>query len=173
MSTSSRRSPPRKGAARKPAARKPAARKPAARKPAARKRPTAAQQATRERRRGRALVFGLVVLLGLLATMAIGPLQGYIAAADRVDALNAERDQLRQQVDRLEDRRELLKDPEEVELLARTELGMVKPGEVPFTVVSPGEDDQQVRPEPADAPSGDGDPWYRRAARALTHLFDG
>ncbi|CAN5333265.1 hypothetical protein BH20ACT8_BH20ACT8_19660 [soil metagenome] len=158
MSTSSRRSPPRKGAARKPAARKP---------------PTAAQQATRERRRGRALVFGLVVLLGLLATMAIGPLQGYIAAADRVDALNAERDQLRQQVDRLEDRRELLKDPEEVELLARTELGMVKPGEVPFTVVSPGEDDQQVRPEAADAPSGNGAPWYRRAARALTHLFDG
>jgi cell division protein FtsB len=114
----------------------------------------------------------LVVLVVLVVTMALGPLQNYTAAADRVDSLETSRDQLRQQVDALEDRRTRLSDPEELELIARSELGMVMPGEVPFVVVTPNDDEvEQVRPEPPETlPSGDA-PWYRKLGRTLQDLF--
>jgi cell division protein FtsB len=114
---------------------------------------------------------GFVVLLVLVVTMALGPLQNFTAAADRVDSLESTRDQLRQQVDALEDRRTQLSDPEELELIARSELGLVMPGEVPFVVVSPTDDVEQVRPEPpTPEPVADG-AWYRRLGRSLQDLF--
>jgi cell division protein FtsB len=118
----------------------------------------------------RPFVAALVGLLILLGAMALGPLQSFTAAADRVDALEASRDKLQVEVDRLEDRREQLSDPEELELLARSELGLVKPGEVPFVVVTPPPDVEQVGPEAAEAPAPD-DAWYHRLGRALSDLF--
>lgn len=118
------------------------------------------------------LIAGLLGVLGLLATMAIGPLQGYSAGADHVQQLAAERNQLQDQVRVLEDRRELLLDPDHVELIARAELGLVKPGEIPYTVVSPDADDQQVRPAPQALPEPQGGPWYERFARSVSRLFD-
>jgi cell division protein FtsB len=118
----------------------------------------------------RPFVFALVGLLILLGAMALGPLQSFTAAADRVDTLEASRDKLQVEVDRLEDRREQLSDPEELELLARAELGLVKPGEVPFVVVTPPPDVEQVGPEAAEAPAPDA-AWYHRLGRALSDLF--
>ena len=68
-------------------------------------------------------------------------------------------------------RRQRLDDPEELELLARSELGLVKPGEIPFVVVAPDDDSEQVRPPPADGDAGSDQPWYRRLGRALADLF--
>jgi hypothetical protein len=105
--------------------------------------------------------------------MVMGPLQRYTAAADRVEELEATRDALRSQVDDLEDRRAILTDPEELEIIARTELGLVRPGEVPYIVVRPGEDGvDQVRPEPPERAAAEGGPWYRRLGRAISGLFD-
>lgn len=172
----------KKSAGRKPAARKPASRKPAAKKPASRKAP-----APRARRRtpsptarrlraatggDRPYLAALVVLVVVVATMALGPLQNYTAAADRLEELTSTRDQLAEQVDQLEDRREQLSDPEELELIARSELGLVKPGEVPFVVVSPdGDGREQVRPEPVRPEPAEDGPWYRRLGRSLADLF--
>lgn len=121
----------------------------------------------------RPYVAALVVLVVVVATMALGPLQNYTAAADRVDELGSTRDQLAAQVDRLEDRRARLQDPEELEQMARSHLGMVKPGEIPFVVVRPdGDDQEQVRPEPVEAEPAEDGPWYRRLGRSLSDLFD-
>lgn len=120
---------------------------------------------------GRAFVVLLLGLVIAIGTMAIGPLQGYTAAADRVDGLEAERDQLLAQVERLEERRERLLDPAEVELLARTELGLVKPGEIPYVVVTPDDGEARVRPIPAEPQRSD-EPWYRRFGEAVAHLFE-
>lgn len=118
----------------------------------------------------RLYLLALVAVVTVMAAMAVGPLQNYTAAADRVENLERTRDQLREEVDTLEQRRERLEDPEELELLARSELGLVKPGEIPFVVVAPDEGSEQVRPgeEPGD---GDGDPWYRRLGRWLAERF--
>jgi cell division protein FtsB len=115
--------------------------------------------------------FGLALagLLALLIAMGLGPLQRYVAMADRVDALTVTRDTLTAEVERLEDRRAQLEDPDTVELLARQELGLVKEGEIPFVVVTPEPDIDQLGPE-----TDEGDPdnaWYRRLGRALSDLF--
>lgn len=112
---------------------------------------------------------GLVVLVVLLAALALGPLEEYSVAADRVDGLRAQRAELTAEVERLEDREQALSDLGAIELLARREHGLVRPGERPFVVVTP-EEELTVGPDaeveaPADAP------WYRRMGRALTDVF--
>lgn len=92
-------------------------------------------------------LFGLVVLLG---AMALGPLQSLSAAQDRVEDLERTREELRVEVDALEDRREVLQDPEAIELMAREQLGLVMPGEIPFVVVTPEDDLATVGPESSD-----------------------
>ncbi|HEY8339780.1 MAG TPA: septum formation initiator family protein [Egibacteraceae bacterium] len=106
-----------------------------------------------------------VVVLGILVAMSIGPLQTLLAATERVQLLTASRDQLQAEVDRLEERKDELSDPEELEIIARSELGLVKPGEQPYVVVRPEDDLEQVRPEEQAAPPAE--PWYRRLGRAL------
>ncbi len=145
----------------------------------ARRAPARSGAGSRSRRSRKRSSFGPLMLTGVLvltvvviSAMAIGPLQRFTAAADRVAELEATRDALREEVDRLEDRKARLSDPEELELLARSELGLVKPGEVPYIVVTPGGDDaEQLRPSPAPTPSDEDLPWYRRLGRALSDLF--
>jgi cell division protein FtsB len=107
---------------------------------------------------------GLAALLGV---MAIGPVKNYTAAADRVDQLYRSRAELQSQVDRLEQRRVELANPEEIELLAREQLGLVRPVEIPYVVMTPRSEPKRVEsttPAPARLP------WYRRLAQALHTL---
>jgi cell division protein FtsB len=120
----------------------------------------------------RIYLFALFGLLAVLITMSLGPLQIYTAAADRVDSLAAAKDQLADEVGTLEERRARLHDPEELELLARRDHGMVKPGEIPFIVITPEPDLERVGPDPARDPEPD-DAWYRQLGRWLAGLFDG
>lgn len=106
----------------------------------------------------------------LLTVMAIGPVQSYTAAADRVDQLAQSRAELQAEVDRLEARRERLQDPEEVELLAREQLNLVRPGEIPYVVVTPAEPElDPMRPPSADHRRGE--PWHRRLGEAVRGLL--
>lgn len=117
----------------------------------------------------RPYVLGLVVLVILLGVMTLGPLETLSAAADRVDRLEAQREQYTTAIEELEERREALQRPEEIELLARSRHGLVRPGEIPFVVVTP-EPELDVGPEGAEPPDDDL-PWYRRLGRSLSELF--
>ena len=123
----------------------------------------------------RPYVLAFFVLLVVLAMMIVGPLQSYTSAAERVHDLQVTQIELARTVADLQARQDRLQDPEQIELLARQRLGLVKPGEIPFVVVGPPEDDavQQVRPEPAEAAPADDAPWYRRLGRVLSNLLDG
>jgi cell division protein FtsB len=89
---------------------------------------------------------GVVVatLLAVLLLTALYPIRQYLAQAANVRRLAAEHRDLEERIARLRELRDRLRTDAEVERIAREELGMVRPGEVPFVVVSP----------PTDAPPG-------------------
>lgn len=95
----------------------------------------------------RPYVVAFFVLLAILAMMIVGPLQSYTAAAERVHDLEVAKAELEQAVETLEDRQARLQDPEEIELLARERLGLVKPGEIPYVVTDGNPETDQVRPD--------------------------
>lgn len=159
--------------ARKPAAKRGAAAKtgPAAKKAVRRvaASPQARKAVKRATKGDRPYVFGLVVLGFVLLSMAWSPLRALTAGSERIEQLTASRAELRKEVDRLEDRQDRLMDPQELELIAREEYGLVKPGEIPYVVVTPEEDpqlrDQRERPP---APK----PWYGRLWSAFSQLWE-
>ena len=166
---------PRKPAARKPAAaaaRKPAPKKPAARKPAAKRQPPrGVRKAVKKATRGdRPYVMGLVILVMVLMSMAWAPIKNLAAGSERIEQLTASRDALAGEVAKLEDRKDQLMDPDQLELIAREEYGLVKPGEIPYVVVTP-EAQPQLRPEDA-APVVEPKPWYERAWSAVSQLWE-
>lgn len=94
----------------------------------------------------RPLLAGLLTVLVVAVVMLSGPLENYLAARERVETLEAQAEalgaanrQLRQQVGDL-------RDPEHIELLAREEHGMVRPGQVAYVIIPP----QSDRPRIAD-----------------------
>lgn len=117
----------------------------------------------------RPYVFALVGVVALVVGMALGPLQVFTAAADRVDELEDQRERLREEVDALEDRERELTDPEEIELLARSELGLVQPGEIPYVVVTPEDDTPHIGRDRDASTAGESSeaPWWRRLGRWL------
>jgi cell division protein FtsB len=95
----------------------------------------------------RPYVVAFFVLLAVLSMMVVGPLQSYTAAAERVRDLEATRTDLQQRAAELQVRHSRLSDPEELELLARQRLGLVRPGEIPYVVSDGQPDSDQVRPD--------------------------
>lgn len=116
---------------------------------------------TAARRRGR---LGDVVLgLAVVAALAFGagtlaePLANRREAQARVELLEEQRAALAAENGRLGQRVEDLEDPLTIELLAREQQGLVRPGEVPYVLLPP-ESDRPLIAEPplevADAPRG-------------------
>lgn len=119
-------------------------------------------------RASRQFVVSLIALLALLAFMAAGPIRSLDAADQNVENLRATKQQLTASVTDLEYRRARLQDPQQVELLARTRFGLVKPGEQAYVVMTP-EEDLRTDGEPAD---GRGDrAWYRWLLDAVTEML--
>ena len=119
-------------------------------------------------RASRRFVVGLVVLLALLGFMAAAPIRSLDASNQRVEYLRATKKQLTTSVTELEQRSTRLRDPKEVELLARTQFGLVKPGETAYVVVTP---EDQVETEAA-VPEGTGHrPWYRWLVDAVVDML--
>ncbi len=148
---------------------------------AAGRRPPARAQAVRHRGPGprlrriargdRPFVLALFGLVALLAAMLVGPLQDFTAAAERVDRLEADRRMLRARVDELEERRTRLRDPDEIELIAREQLGLVKPGEIPYVVARPDAQVDQLRPDNRSPAPPRPVTWQERIRAAFTALF--
>ena len=119
-------------------------------------------------RASRRFVLSLVALLALLTFMASGPIRSLDATNERVESLRATKAQLTRSITELEQRNARLRDPDEVELLARTKFGLVKPGEQAYVVVTP-EEPIEAEPEP---PEGAGhQPWYRWLVDAVVDML--
>jgi cell division protein FtsB len=102
----------------------------------------------------RAAVLALVVC-ALALTVAV-PLRNYVAQRQELAAVSEQQQALAAEVERLEQERARLSDPAEIEAQARSRLGYVMPGEVPYVVqlpVPPGAD--------SAAAANAGVPWYR------------
>ncbi|MBW3618634.1 MAG: septum formation initiator family protein [Actinobacteria bacterium] len=117
----------------------------------------------------RPFVIGLVGVLALAVVMLSGPFQSYVDGRARVEALEAKFVALDTENASLRQRRADLRDPANIELLAREQQGMIRPGEVPFAIVPP----EVERPLITTAPQGARPdvPWHRRLWEAVTTVF--
>jgi cell division protein FtsB len=114
---------------------------------------------TTTRRRGLARrILGGDLLLGILLLGALGlglallapPFEGYLVARQRVALLEQQALALEAENLRLERRIEDLDDPVTIELLAREQQGLVRPGEVPYVLLPPDVDAPRIRPAPVE-----------------------
>lgn len=143
--------------------------------PAARRRTTREPQLTRTRTGGvvaattgflgissarRAAILAIVVCA--LALSVAVPLRNYVAQRQELAAVSQQQSDLAAEVARLSGERDRLSDPAEIEAQARTRLGYVRPGEVPYVVQLP------TPPETPAADAGSGAPWYRTLWRDVT-----
>jgi cell division protein FtsB len=101
----------------------------------------------------RAAVLALVVC-ALALTVAV-PLRNYVAQRQELAAVSEQHRALAAEVDELTRQRARLSDPAEIAAQARSRLGYVQPGEVPYVVQLP---DGPTVPLPDE---NAGVPWYR------------
>jgi cell division protein FtsB len=114
---------------------------------------------TRTGRRGRVRrILGGDLLLGILLLGAIGlgvvllmpPFENYVISRQRVALLDQQALALEAENMRLERRIADLDDPVTIELLARSQQGLVRPGEVPYVLIAPEVDAPRIRDAPED-----------------------
>ena len=101
----------------------------------------------------------VVVVLGVVIVSA--PLQSYLDGRDRVDHLATQAAALDEANAQLEQRAEDLVEDDTIELLAREQLGLVRPGEVAYTLIPPQEGRPLIAP-PRGPDAAEAEPWYRR-----------
>lgn len=109
-------------------------------------------------------VVAALLMLGVL--MLAGPARNFLDGRSRVEVLEAKLAALTEENDRLDARTRELRDPDQIELLAREQLGMIEPGEVPYAVVPPEIDRPRITP-PREPPAPPSRPWYDRLWHAL------
>jgi len=112
---------------------------------------------TGTRRRGRLRrILGGDLLLGVLLLGAIGlggallaqPFEEYVDSRQRVAGLQQQALALEAENLRLERRLEDLDKDTTIELLARSQQGLVRPGEVPYVLIAPEVDAPRIRDAP-------------------------
>jgi cell division protein FtsB len=108
----------------------------------------------------RAAILALVVCA--LALTVVVPLRNYVAQRQELAAVTAQQEALAAEVDELNRERERLANPAEIAAQARSRLGYVRPGEVPYVVQLPS----SGLGAGAD-PASDGIPWYRQLWREV------
>ena len=78
-----------------------------------------------------------LLIMGLFGALAIEPTRQLLEQRRRIDNMATDFDQVRRSNERLEARIERLKDPDFLEQRARTQIGLVRPGETTFIVMPP------------------------------------
>jgi cell division protein FtsB len=114
---------------------------------------------TRQRRRGSAvdLLIGVLLLgaLGLGVVLLAPPFEQYVIARQRVALLEQQALALDTENQRLERRVADLNDDVTIELLARSQQGLVRPGEVPYVLIAPEVDVPRILDAPQQVASED------------------
>jgi cell division protein FtsB len=93
-----------------------------------------------------------LLILGLLGAMAIEPTRKLMDQRARIDQATHELTQVNRSNQRLQARIDRLRDPDYVDQLARSQAGLVKPGEIAFVVMPPGRGAAPARKKEARAP---------------------
>ncbi|MGH2730622.1 MAG: FtsB family cell division protein [Actinomycetota bacterium] len=103
----------------------------------------------------------LVLVLGLVGAMAIEPTRQLFDQRDRIASATTDLQRLERSNVRLEDQIRRLNDPDFIEQQAR-QVGLVRPGEIPFVVMPPSRDPDQVRARKKQAaPAPEPEPgWF-------------
>jgi cell division protein FtsB len=94
----------------------------------------------------------LAMVICALALSLSVPLRTYFAQRAEMRDEQQHQQQLRAQVQQLEDRKAQLSDPTQVEAEVRRRLGYVRPGETPYVVQLPGDGRQPAAAQPAGRP---------------------
>jgi len=92
-----------------------------------------------------------MVICALVLSLSV-PLRTYFAQRAEMRDEQQHQQQLRAQVQQLEDRKAQLSDPTQVEAEVRRRLGYVRPGETPYVVQLPGDGRQPAAAQPAGQP---------------------
>ena len=120
-------------------------------------------------RRSRMLL-GVAVVVVLVASVLLTnvfPYRKILAQQQEVGNAQDQLDLLRAENDRLEAEATALATDEEVERLARENLGYVRPGEIAYVVLEPPADEQPVVVEPVEVPPEPA-AWYSSVWDFLT-----
>lgn len=105
----------------------------------------------------------LAVVVCALALTVTVPLRNYVAQRQELAAISEQQETLGREVGELTAERARLSDPAEIAAEARSRLGFVAPGEVPYVV--------QLPQDPAAAAEADpfrDEPWYRQLWRDIS-----
>jgi cell division protein FtsB len=101
-------------------------------------------------------VVALVLVLGLVSAMAIQPTRQLLAQQHRISATASELRQTERANRHLSERIARLRDPDFIEQQARSEIGLVRPGETPYVVMPKphkgGKHPHHARPKERKAP---------------------
>jgi cell division protein FtsB len=103
-------------------------------------------------------IVAFLLVLGLLTAMAIEPTRQLLAQRERVDVMETDLAKIERLNDRLEARIDRLQDPDYIEQRARSQAGLVHPGEIPYVVMPPSDgtrSDQADKRETQPAPPPD------------------
>lgn len=117
----------------------------------------------------------VATLLVVLLMSALYPIRQYVGQKSQVGDLVAQEQELTQRIAELRHQQGLLLSNDEIERIAREELGMVRPGEVAFAVL-PSEERLRAAaaptvPRPTEGSSRD--TWYQRWWDAVVDTFTG
>jgi cell division protein FtsB len=120
----------------------------------------------------------VATLLGVMLLSALYPLRQYASQDSHVNKLVAQVRSLDRTIAELKRNQELLLSDDEIERIAREELGMVRPGEVAFAVVGDGTPAETPGAAPnagaAAAPvTRGGGSWYARWWHAVKSSLSG
>ncbi len=101
-----------------------------------------------------------IVLCALAFTIAV-PLRTYLTQRSEVAVQEQRMAELQREVARLEARKAELSDPAEIQAEARRRLRFVMPGETPFMVQLPEDEQRAQQPDGGQQPTPKGT-WYER-----------
>jgi cell division protein FtsB len=107
-----------------------------------------------------------MVVCALALSIAV-PLRTYLTQHAQVEQELAQQAQLQAEAQQLEQRKQQLSDPAQIQAEARTRLGMVMPGETPYTVQLPG-DGQQGDQHGSPQQQASNRPWFEQLWNSIT-----
>jgi cell division protein FtsB len=107
-----------------------------------------------------------MVVCALALSIAV-PLRTYLTQHAQVEEQLAQQAQLQAQAQQLEQRKQQLSDPAQIQAEARSRLGMVMPGETPYTVQLPG-DGQQADQHGSPQQQAANQPWFEQLWNSIT-----